>query len=83
MTRYQGRSRRKPSGGLYRPFRKPKKYELGRDYIPTLLSTTEIRRKIRVRGGNYKILLLRAAYANVSDPKTGMTKKVKVLRVVD
>jgi len=83
MTRYQGRSRRKPSGGLYRPFRKPKKYELGRDYIPTLLSTTEIRRKIRVRGGNYKILLLRAAYANVSDPKTGMTKKVKVLRVID
>jgi len=83
MTRYQGRSRRKPSGGLYRPFRKPKKYELGRDYIPTLLSTTEIRRKIRARGGNYKILLLRAAYANVSDPKTGVTKKVKILRVVD
>ena len=83
MTRYQGRSRRKPSGGLYRPFRKPRKYELGRDYIPTLLSGREIRRKIRVRGGNYKTILLRAMFANVSDPKTGVTKKVKILRVVD
>jgi len=83
MTRYQGRSRRKPSGGLYKPFRKPRKYELGRDYIPTILSSMEIRRKIRVRGGNHKLLLLRAFYANVSDPRTGTTKKVKILKVVD
>lgn len=83
MTRYQGRSRRKPSGGLYKKFRKPRKYELGRDYIPTLLSTEEVRRKIRVRGGNYKLILLKAAYANVSDPNSGTTKKVRILRVVD
>ena len=83
MARYQGRSRRKPSGGLYKPFRKPRKYELGRDYIPTLLSTEEVRKKIRARGGNYKLILLRAAFANVSDPKTGITKKVRILRVVD
>jgi len=83
MGRYQGRSRRKTSGGLYKPIRKPRKYEIGRDYIPTLLSTEEVRKKIRARGGNYKLILLRAAFANVSDPKTGITKKVRILRVVD
>jgi len=83
MARYQGRSRRKPSGGLYKPFRKPRKYELGRDYIPTILSSAEIRRKLRVCGGNFKLLLLKAMYANVSDPKRGITKRVRILKVVD
>ncbi len=83
MPRYQGRSRRKVTGGLYRPYRKPRKYEMGRDFIPTFLAPEERRRLLRVRGGNYKVMLLRATYANVANPGTGEVKKVKILRVVD
>ncbi len=83
MPRYQGRSRRKVTGGLYRPYRKPRKYEMGRDFIPTFLAPEERRRLYRARGGNFKILLLRATYANVADPKTGKVKKVKILRVIE
>ncbi len=72
---------RKPSGGLRRPHRKKKKYELGRPWVPVVLGK-ERRKRIRVRGGNYKIRLLAAEYANVAFPD-GKTVKAKILSVVD
>lgn len=80
MAVSHGRSRRKPTGGIRRTYRKKRKYELGRDYIPTHVG--EDRRKIiRVRGGNIKVRLTRAEKANVVDSKTGKVQVVKILNV--
>jgi len=78
---WHGRSQRKETGGRYRPFRKKRKYELGRDYIPAVIGEEE-KKKIRVRGGNYKIRVTAAKYANVTNPKTGETKKVEIKDVL-
>ncbi|AEF96960.1 30S ribosomal protein S8e [Methanotorris igneus] len=83
MGVWQGKSRRKPTGGKYKMARKKRKYEMGREPTETLLSE-EIRMKIiRCRGGNRKVRLLRTNYANVLDPKTGVCKKVAIKTVVD
>ena len=39
------------------------------------------RRTIRTHGGNKKLRLLRADFANVADPKSGTTKTVKIISV--
>ncbi|HIQ49978.1 MAG TPA: 30S ribosomal protein S8e [Nanoarchaeota archaeon] len=59
MVQWHGRSKRKPTGGKYKPHRKKKKYERGRDYIPVKIGETK-RKVIRVRGGNIKVRLLQA-----------------------
>lgn len=84
MGVYQGNDLRKPTGGRKRPHQKVKrKYWMGRYPTLTRLSNTEKRKKIRVRGGNYKIRLKRALYANVVDPSTNKAKKVRILRVLE
>ena len=84
MSYYQGNDLKKPSGGKKRRHRKVKrKYELGRPPVETTLSTKDLRKIQRVRGGNVKVKLRRAAYANVTDPETGKTQKVRILRVID
>ncbi len=79
---WHGRSQRKETGGRYRPFRKKRKYELGRDPLPATIGEEELK-KIRVRGGNYKIRVIAAKYANVTNPKTGETKKVEIKDVLE
>ncbi|AGB05395.1 ribosomal protein S8.e [Aciduliprofundum sp. MAR08-339] len=82
MAIWQGRSLRKPSGGRIRLPRKKRKYELGREPV---LTHVDVERKkiIRVRGGNYKVKLLRAEEINVYDPKSGKTQKVKITTVLE
>lgn len=82
MSYYQGNDLRKPTGGMKGRARGKRKYELGRPPTETKLSDRDIRAVIRVRGGGIKVRLKRAAYANVTDPKTGITRKVKILKVV-
>lgn len=79
---WQGRSRRKPSGGFYRPARKKRKYELGREQVETLIGERKIK-KVRVRGGNYKIKLFSDKYANVYDPKRKKVVRVEIQGVVE
>ncbi len=79
---WQGRSRRKPSGGLYRKHRKKRKYELGREQIETLIGERKAK-KVRVRGGNYKIKLFMDKYANVYDPKQKKVVKVEIKSVAE
>ncbi len=77
----KGRSRRKPTGGLYRPHHKRKKRELGR--FPTLTVLGPAKRKVeRVFGGNVKVRDVRDEYANVVVEK-GKVKRVKILRVIE
>ena len=78
MGIYQGRSRRKKTGGRYRSCRSKKKYEMGREPVFTRIG--EERKKIvRVKGGSRKIKLKSTAYANISSPEG--IKKVKILNV--
>ncbi len=82
MAIWQGRSVRKITGGRYKPFRKKRKFELGRE--PAETKVGKVRAKvIRVRGGNIKVRLFEAQYANVVDPKTGKSQKVEIKKVVE
>ena len=83
MSYYQGNDLKKPTGGLKGRHRKKRKYELGRPPTETKLSDKDEYRTIRVRGGNVKVRVQYAAHANVTDPKTGKTQKVRILRVLE
>ena len=80
MALWQGRSKRKPSGGRLRPIRKKRKFEIGREQQYAFLGPQKVK-LYRVRGANQKVRILNAEWANVTDPKSGTTKKVKILTV--
>jgi len=81
VSYYQGRDLRKRSGGRIRPYRKKRKYELGRPPTETILGREEVRKVQRVRGGNIKVRVKYATFANVFDPETKKTQRVEILRV--
>ena len=84
MGVYQGNDLKKPSGGKKRPHQKVKrKYWMGRFPTETRLGDRERRVLIRVRGGNYKVRLKVAAFANVVDPETKRAFKVRILRILE
>ncbi len=78
--RWQGRSNRKYTGGRYHRQRKKKAYEAGRPAAETVIGG-EKQKIIRTRGGNIKVRLLRCEYANVADPRSGTTKKARIISV--
>jgi small subunit ribosomal protein S8e len=82
MARWQGRSKRKPSGGRLRPIRKKRKFEIGREDQFTVIGP-QTRKTIRVMGGNTKVQMFSVAKANVRDPKTGKVQQVDVQTVVE
>jgi small subunit ribosomal protein S8e len=58
-----------------------RKFERGSFPTETILGETK--KKIsRRRGGNIKVRLQSANYANVSNPSTGKTEKTEILRVI-
>ena len=84
MVIYHKPVKRKPTGGRKKPFRQKKKRHYGRFPAETRVAEEdeeEKRQKIRVRGGNYKIRLLRAKFANVVNPETGEFRKVRIISV--
>ena len=84
MSYHQGKDTRKPTGGRIRPHRKKRRYELGRAPTETLLNERkkgEIRKKERVRGGNYKVRARYVVYANVVDKNTKKIERMEILRV--
>lgn len=80
MALWQGKSKRKPSGGRLRLARKKRRFEIGRDAEYTYLGVSRLE-KLRTRGGNSKVRMLKADFANVVDPATKKTQKVKILTV--
>ncbi len=78
---WQGRSKRSYTGKLLRPHRKKRKYEMGRPQVETLIGERKIK-KVRVRGGNYKIKLFRDKYANVYVPREKKVVRAEIRRVV-
>ncbi|MEM1689538.1 MAG: 30S ribosomal protein S8e [Candidatus Hadarchaeales archaeon] len=82
MVVWHGRSLKKPTGGIRRMSRKKRKREIGREFLEPTIGPRKLI-KVRVRGGNYKLRLLSADYANVFDPRTGKASKVKIISVVE
>jgi small subunit ribosomal protein S8e len=80
MTIYQGKSRKKFTGGKLRRNHSKRRYELGREPSFTKIGETE-RRALRTMGGNRKLLLLKEQYANIYNPEDKTTKKMKMLTV--
>jgi len=74
---WQGKSVRKVTGGRRRPAQMKRRAEIGLAPADTHIGE-ERRRIVRTFGGNDKVRALRAAFANVTNPKTGETKKVKI-----
>ncbi|WP_297534453.1 30S ribosomal protein S8e [Thermococcus sp.] len=82
MAIWQGRSLKKPSGGRIVLARKKRKRELGREPANTRVAEEREKRKIiRTYGGNRKVRLVEALYANVFEGGKG--RKVKILGVVE
>ncbi|MEM0173141.1 MAG: 30S ribosomal protein S8e [Sulfolobaceae archaeon] len=83
MGVYQGNDLRKITGGMKSPRRDKRKYEMGSPPTETKLSNEDVRVRERVMGGNYKIRLKYAAFANVYDPASKSSKKVKILGILE
>jgi small subunit ribosomal protein S8e len=80
MAIWQGRPKRKPSGGRLRLARKKRRFEVGREKQFTHVGASKIK-MYRVKGANTKARLLLVDTANVVDPKTKIIKKVAILTV--
>ncbi|MEM3586183.1 MAG: 30S ribosomal protein S8e [Candidatus Jordarchaeaceae archaeon] len=80
MVNWQAKSKRKPTGGKLKQFSEKHKRELGREETRPQLGK-EKKKIIRTRGNNRKIRILLCEYANVTDPKSGKTRKAKILDV--
>jgi small subunit ribosomal protein S8e len=81
MAIWHGKKGRKITGGIVKIARKKRKYELGSLPLHTKIGKEKKLLK-RVKGGKIKVKLSFAEFANVLDPKTSQTKKVKILSVV-
>ena len=73
---------RKITGGKYHQFRKKKKYSLRGEERKVKLRETK-QKELRGLGGNRKIILLSSNLANVINPETKKSKKVKILNVLE
>lgn len=82
MAIWQGKSGRKPSGGILRRHCKKRKFEIGRERIETTIGK-EKHKKIRIRGGNQKIRAVVAEYVNVVDKKTNKIIRTKFSSVLE
>jgi small subunit ribosomal protein S8e len=79
---WQGKSRRKRTGGRRIYARKKRKYELGSDIVYMTLGEAR-KKEVRGRGGSRRFRLLKGEIANVADTKKGTTKRVKILNVLE
>jgi small subunit ribosomal protein S8e len=74
--------KRRATGGKQKPWRKKRKYELGRQPANTKLSSNKTVRRVRVRGGNVKWRALRLDTGNYSWGSEAVTRKTRILDVV-
>jgi small subunit ribosomal protein S8e len=81
MALWQGRSKRKNTGGRYRPLRKKRSFEIAPEAQFTVIWEKQNIKGYRTRGNNKKTRLMTATEANVFNPKTGKVKHTKILTV--
>jgi small subunit ribosomal protein S8e len=82
MSVWQGKSRRKNTGSRLKKGRKKRKFELGGEHKETKIGDRKIT-AADTKGGNAKIKLTVAQFANVLDKKKGVCKTVKILSVAE
>ncbi len=80
MALWQGKSRRKKSGGLRFYNRKKRRFEIGREIEPLELGPTS-KKTVRTRAAHSKTILTGENWLNAYDPSNGKTKRLKVLTV--
>lgn len=73
---------RKYTGARYRKFKKKKLYEYKGKPREVVLGETK-KKKLRIRGGKIKTVLLASNIANVLNKKDKKSKKVKILNVIE
>jgi len=73
---------RKITGGKYKASTKKKKHSLKGITRQVKLGETK-QKKIRIKGGIKKTILLHADFANIINPKTKKAKKVKIKNVLE
>ena len=81
MALWQGRSKKKNTGGRYRHFRGKKKFEIAPESQFTVIRDDVNRKMYRTRGNNVKGRLMTANFANVFNPKTGKSQHSRILTV--
>lgn len=82
MAIWHGEKGRKVTGGAIRLARKKKKRELGS--LPVYTKIGKEKRKIyRTKGGGTKVKAFSVEFANVLDPEINVTRKVKILDVLE
>jgi len=82
MPFWHGEKGKKRTGGEIRLARGKRKNELGSVAILTKMGADKRRTDVRKRG-YIKVRAMSAEYANVTDPGTNSTKKVKILGIVE
>ena len=78
MGIWQGRPRRKRTGGRLRPIRKKRRFEIAREQQTATLGAGTVK-MYRVRGANRKVRILTTRSINVFDPAT---KKMQPAHIV-
>ena len=80
MALWQGKPNKKSTGGRLVPSKGKRKFEIGREKQYTKLGKQSLK-QYRTCGGNVKVGMLAAEFANVVDKKTNTVKKVKITHV--
>ena len=80
MAIWQGKSNRKPTGGRRVPSANKRKFEIGREKQYTKIGAESLK-QYRGAGGNVKVGMLAAEYANVVDKQNGTVTKMKIVNV--
>jgi len=80
MGIWQGRSRRKPTGGRLRPIRKKRRFEIARELQHASVGSGKVKH-YRVRGANTKLRILTAQTINVFDPATKSSQVATIVTV--
>ncbi len=82
MVITQTRSKRTPSGGQYKRYRKLRQYETGS--LPTHTKLDRMKRRAdKTYGGNSKLRLITCDMANVFDPKAKKFVRAKIETVTE
>jgi len=80
--KWQGKSRRKETGGKLHLARKKRRYELGRErHLPSIGAVKH--KKVRTQGNNQRMRILSSNMVNVTDLGTNKTKLVEIKNVLE
>lgn len=82
MPVWHGERGKKKTGGRIKAHRRKRKFELGSNPLMTKLGGQR-KKIVRTKGGGRKIKALTAQNANVYDPSTKKTKRVRIIDVVE